>query len=277
MGQQLPPQQPAPTPLDMPQIRPPANNPADVFSAQQVQAMLDARAKELQQAADARLTDQSKQFQALQDELKGLREFQSQQQAADEEKRRAAEEEQRRRDEDELTAKQLLTKYRQESEEQLRTLQQELAARDALLAKERELQAIREHAARRILEEGDSIMPQFHDYITVGATSAETVERNIEIAKRKTAAIVEEVRQAEIRRQSGLQPVGTGSGSYEYPGTVPGGTPQQYTAEQIARMVPGSPEHLAARQQMTGLGRQQAQPNTDISGFPSDPRMTAFG
>lgn len=277
MGQQLPPQQPAPTPLDMPQNRPPAQSPDQVFNAQQVQAMLDMRAKELQQAADARLTDQSKQFQALQDELKGLREFQAQQQAAEEQKRTAAEEEQRRKDEEDLTAKQLLTKYRQESEQQLRALQAELATRDALLAKERELQAIRDHAARRIIEEGDSIMPQFHDYITVGATSVEAVEHNIEIAKKKTDAIVEEVRQAEIRRQSGLQPVGTGSGSFEYPGTVPGGVPQQYTAEQIARMVPGSPEHLAARQHMAGLGRQQAQPNTDISGFPTDPRMTAFG
>lgn len=275
MGQQLP--QPVPTPLDMPQQQPagPGQNPDDIFSAQQVQAMLDARARELQQAADARLSEQSKQFSALNDELARLREFQAQQQAAEEDKRRAIEEEQRRKDEEELSAKQLLTKYRQESETQLRKLQEELAARDALLVKERELQAIRDHASRRVMEEGDNIMPQFHDYITVAATSLEAVERNIEIAKNKTAAIVEDVRQAGIRRQSGLQPVSAGSGSYDYPGVASGGQ-ASYTAEQIAGMTPGSPEHLAARQALAGLGGHPAQ-HVDASGFPTDPRMTLFG
>lgn len=274
MSQPVPPQ---PSPLDMPQHQPapaPAN-PDQLFTSAQVRAMLDTHSRELQQTADARFSEQSQQFQSLQAELAGLRSYQQQQVDAETERQKQIADAQRKKDEEELSAKELLRKYREESEQRLAQMQQELATRDALLAKERELQAIRDHAARRIVEEADNILPQFHDYISLGVTSADQVEANIEIAKRKTAAIVEDVRQAEIRRQSGGQPVSTGSGSYEYPGAVPGGAPQTYTAEQIAQMVPGSPEHLAARQQMTGRG----QPSTrvDLSGFPSDPRMTAFG
>lgn len=276
MGQQLPAPQPpaAPTPADLPQHRPAANG-DQVFTAAQVQAMLESRSRELQQAADARLSEQSAQFKSLNDELAQLRQFQQAQQDAEAERQRQAADAQRRKDEEELSAKELLRQYREESDARYAQMQRDLAAKDALLAKERELQAIRDHAARRIIEEGDAIMPEFHDYITVGVTSVEDVERNIGIAKKKTADIVEGVRQASTRYQSGLQPVGTGSGSYDYPGTVPGGAPQTFTAEQIAGMVPGSPEHLAARQQLTGLG--QAQQHVDLSGFPTDRRMTAFG
>jgi vacuolar-type H+-ATPase subunit I/STV1 len=252
----------------------PPGNPERVFTDGQVQEMMARRARELQQAADARLSEQSKQFETLQDELKQLREFQAQQKEAETARQRAIADEQRRKDEEELSAKDLLRKYREESEQRLADMQTQLAARDALLAKERELQAIRDHAARKILEAADEIMPEFHDYITMGATSIDAVERNIEIAKQKTTAIVEGVRQAQVRRQSGLQPVGTGSGSYEYPSN-PGNAPQ-YSAEQIAGMIPGSEEHLAARRQLAGLG-PGGQQNIDISGFPADPRMTAFG
>jgi len=274
MGQQLPTPEPQPTPAAMPQHRP-AQNPDEVFTSAQVRAMIEANARELQQAADARLSDQSKQFQSLNDELSRLREYQKAQQDAEAARAKAAEDAQRAKEEEELSAKQLLVKYRQESEAQLRQLREDVSTRDALLAKERELQAIREHAQRLILAAGDEIMPEFHDYITAGVTSVKQVEDNIEIAKRKTAAIVEGVRQAQTRYQAGLQPVGTGSGSYEYPGA--GGNAPQYTAEQINGMIPGSPEHMAARQ-MAGLGSPQgvARP-VDASGFPTDSRMTAFG
>lgn len=268
---------PLPPSQDLPAPPPAAPSGAhdQVFTSQQVQAMLEVRARELQQAADARLSKQSEQFKSLQDELGQLREFQTRQQDEEKQRQQAITDAQRLKDEEELSAKELLRKYREESEERLAAMKQELATRDALLAKERELQAIREHASRRILEAGDDIMPEFHDYITMGATSVEAVERNIEIAKQKTTAIVEGVRQAQVRRQSGLQPVGTGSGSYEYPGGNSGTVPQ-YSAEQIAGMIPGSEEHLAARRQLAGLG-SQGQMNTDVSGFPADPRMTAFG
>lgn len=262
------------TPLSMPQTRQPAASPDEFFTAGQVKEMIDARARELQQAADARLSEATRPVQALQDELAQLREYQSQQQAAETARQKAIDDAQRRKDEDELSAKQLLAKYREESEERMRQMQDQLAARDALLAKEKELSALREYTSRRILEEGDAIMPQFADYIGIGITTAEDVDRNIEIAKRKTAAIVEEVKQAQIGQRAGMQPAGTGSGTYDYPGTAPGQA-QQYTAEQIAQMVPGSPEHQAARQQF-GLGGQ-VQANSNVSGFPTDPRMTAFG
>lgn len=272
MGQQLP--DPAPTPAAMPQHRTPAD---DVFSAAQVQAMLEARARELQQAADARLSEQSAQVQSLNDELSQLRVFQQQQKDAETERQRQAADAQRARDEEELSSKALLRKYREESEARFAEMQQDIAAKDALLAKEREYQVIRDHAARAIAEAGDDIMPQFHDYILLGAVNAADVDRHIAIAKKKTADIVEEVRQAEIRRQAGGQPVSTGSGSYEYPGTAPG-TSVTYTPEQIQGMAPGSPEHLAARQRLAGLGGgAPANRYTDNSGFPTDPRMTAFG
>ena len=64
-------------------------------------------------------------------------------------------------------------------------MQYHLAARDALLAKEKELAALRDYASRRIMEEGDAIMPQFADYITIGIATTSDVDRNIEIAKAK--------------------------------------------------------------------------------------------
>jgi hypothetical protein len=278
MGQQLPP--PAATPLDMPQHRPAGTAPDAVFSRSQVEEIMRQHAAELRQAAEARLPELSAQFQALQQELASIKADQEQKAAEREQRRLEAasrrDERRKEREAEELSAKQLLQKYRAETEKQVRKLHEELAARDALLAKEREFAAIRDHAARRIAEEADSIDPRFHDYILPGATCIEDVERNIETAKQKTAAIVEEVRQAEIRRQANGKPVSTGSGSYDYPGAAPGAAPQ-YTAEQIAGMIPGSPEHLAARQQLAGLGRHPAQQHMDPSGFPTDPRMTAFG
>lgn len=266
--------QPPVTPLSMPQTRPaePANSPDEFFTASQVRTMIDHRAEELQKAADARLTEATRPVQALQDELAQLREYQSAQQAADDARRKAIEDAQRAKDEEELSAKQLLARYREESEQKLAQMQSDLAARDALLAKERELAALRDYASRRIMEAGDAIMPQFADYITLGIASSSDVDRNIEIAKAKTAAIVEEVKQAQIGQRAGMQPAGTGSGTFDYPGTAPG--QQQYTAEQITQMVPGSPEHLAARQQHPAFNGQE---QNNMSGFPTDPRMTAFG
>ena len=265
------------TPLSMPQTRPaaPANSPDEFFTASQVRTMIEHRAEELQKAADARLTEATRPVQALQDELAQLREYQSAQQAADDARRKAIEDAQRAKDEEELSAKQLLARYREESEQKLAQMQSDLAARDALLAKERELAALRDYASGRIMEAGDAIMPQFADYITLGIASTGDVDRNIEIAKAKTAAIVEEVKQAQTGQRAAMQPVGASSGTFDYPGTAPGQQQQQYTAEQIAQMVPGSPEHQAARQQY-GLNGQ-AQNNSNMSGFPTDPRMTAFG
>ena len=269
-------EQPPATPLSMPSNRPVhiTPSPDEFFTADQVKAMIDRRAQELQQAADARLSEATRPVQALQEELAQIREFQSQQQAAEAARKKAIEDAQRQKDQDELSAKELLVRYQEESEHKLAQMQDQLAARDALLAKEKELSALRDYASRRILEEGDAVMPQFADYIGIGVTTPEDVDRNIETAKRKTAAIVEEVKQAQTSQRAGMQPAGVGSGSYEYPGTAPG-QQQQYTAEQIAQMVPGSPEHQAARQQY-GLNGQ-AQNNSNVSGFPTDPRMTAFG
>ena len=261
------------TPLSMPQTRP-AASPDEFFTADQVKSMIDQRARELQHAADARLSEATKPVQALQEELAQLREFQSQQQAAEAARKKAIEDAQRQKDEDELSARQLLVKYREENEVKLAQMQDQLAARDALLAKEKELTALRDYTTRRILEEGDAIMPQFTDYIGIGVTTPEDVDRNIETAKRKTAAIVEDVRQAQIGQRAGMQPASAASGSYDYPDAA-AAQQQQYTAEQIAQMVPGSPEHQAVRQQY-GLNGQ-VQNNNNVSGFPTDPRMTAFG
>lgn len=266
--------QPPATPLSMPQARPvPAAGPDEFFTADQVKAMIDRRAAELQQAADARLSEATGPVRALQEELVQLREFQSQQQAAEAARQKAIDDAARQKEEDELSARQLLVKYREENEAKLAQMQDQLAARDALLAKEKELSALRDYASRRILEEGDSIMPQFTDYIGIGVTATEDVDRNIETAKRKTAAIVEDVRQAQLGQRAGMQPASTASGTYDYPDAA-AAQQQQYTAEQIAQMVPGSPEHLAARQQHPAFNGSQ---QNNVSGFPTDPRMTAFG
>ena len=123
----------------------------------------------------------------------------------------------------------------------------ELHAKDEQIELARNRADMTAYARRRIAEEADGIAPELVGYIS--GDSVEQVEASILAAKQKTASIVDGIRQATFAIDVPSAPVQPGIPAQAgNPGPVPqGGHPQQPTAEQIAAMEPGSPEHLAAR------------------------------
>ena len=125
--------------------------------------------------------------------------------AAEEAARKQAEDEAKRRSEEDLSAKDLLTKREQEWQERLNstqaewekrfeTIQQEREQERALLEKEREFASLQAYTQSRLAEEQENIAPQLVDFIN-GRTKEE-IEQSIAVAKAKSAEIAEQVRTA---------------------------------------------------------------------------------
>jgi hypothetical protein len=157
--------------------------------------------------------------------------------------------------EEEMSAKELAEQVRREANEQVALLTEQLSLRDALLDKERERARIEEYKLKRVAEESEpdpekgdfGIMPQIAEYIT-GSTEEE-VEHSIATAKVRTAAIMKEMHDANIRQRASMPGVGLGSGpgNADPMSAAGAGQVHQYTAEEIAAMPVNSPEYQKAR------------------------------
>lgn len=124
---------------------------------------------------------------------------------AEETARLAAEEVARKASEEELSAKDLLAQRTTEWQDRLTQTEQSFAQKlaemtkqreeaDALLAKEQQFNGLQAYKAQRLVEESETIAPQFHQFIT-GNTQDE-IEQSLAIAKEKSAEIAAEVQAA---------------------------------------------------------------------------------
>jgi DNA repair exonuclease SbcCD ATPase subunit len=120
-------------------------------------------------------------------------------------------EERRLREEEEMSAKDLLTRKEDEFQQQINTvqqeweqkftaLQQEAEAQKALLEQERRFQEIESYKSRRITEEQDNIMPELLDFVR--GNSEDEIESAISAVRERTSAIMENIQQAMPQRQN---------------------------------------------------------------------------
>lgn len=127
----------------------------------------------------------------------------AQKEAAD----RAAKEQEllRQREEQELSAKELLSRREEEWNNRLQQVESEFTTRlqelenqrlqqEAILEREREAQQIEAYRQRRIQEEQESIAPQLIDLIS--GNTQEEIEASVVLLKERSAAILESIQQS---------------------------------------------------------------------------------
>jgi hypothetical protein len=165
--------------------------------------------------------------------------------AMEEAEKRAAKESEliRERETSELSAKELLLKREDEFNVKLSQIEQDYKKRfdeiehqrsqqEALLEKEREMQALQSYRSRRLNEEQEAIIPELIDLIA--GNSQEEIENSIAVLRTRSSAIIESIQQATQQQQGRLRgvpptapPVGPMENQTEY---------QTLTAEDIRNM-----------------------------------------
>jgi hypothetical protein len=165
--------------------------------------------------------------------------------AMEEADKRAAKESEliRERETSELSAKELLLKREDEFNVKLSQIEQDYKNRfdeierqrsqqEALLEKEREMQALQSYRSRRLTEEQEAIIPELIDLIA--GNSQEEIENSIAVLRTRSNAIIESIQQATQQQQGRLRgvpptapPVGPMENQTEY---------QTLTAEDIRNM-----------------------------------------
>lgn len=185
----------------------------------------------------------------MEEELKRLRKDREDREAKDAERAQKAKDAVDAKHRDEASAKDLLDEANRQWEQKFAGLEAQRQQEAAVHEAERQFQALREYAQNAVRNAGDDIAPQLVDYIT-GNTQAE-IDASLEMAKAKTAAILEEVAQSQqvIRsQQRGVS--ATGYAPTGVMDTAPGS--EQYTTEQIAAMTPN--EWAKHRNKFIGQG-----------------------
>ena len=111
----------------------------------------------------------------------------------------------RKREDEELSAKELITKRETEFDEKLKVvetewegrlakIEEERATQDAMLEKERRFRELEVYLQRRMTEEGEYIIPELRDLIS--GTTEEEIENSIAVLKERSSAILESIQQS---------------------------------------------------------------------------------
>ena len=118
----------------------------------------------------------------------------------------------RKREEEELSAKELITKRETEFDEKLKVvetewegrlakIEEERAIQDEMLEKERRFRELEVYYQRRMTEESEYIIPELRDLIS--GTTEEEIENSIAVLKERSSAILESIQQS--TQPSGLR------------------------------------------------------------------------
>lgn len=132
----------------------------------------------------------------------------------------------------ELSAKTLLAEKETEWEAKLTALQEQIAERDALAAKEREFADLQQYQSQALAAAADEIAPELHDLVR--GSSREEIDASVTAMKAKSQAIVQSLQTAQTQARAqmqGTQPTGYGIG----PGGAMGET-RQLSVEDIKNM-----------------------------------------
>jgi hypothetical protein len=149
----------------------------------------------------------------------------------------------RQREIEELSAKELLLKQEDEFNQRISSVEQEWqgrlaeiehqrASQEALLEKERQLQALDHYRQSRLQQEQEAIIPELIDLVS--GNNEEEIEQSILTLRQRSSAIIESIQQATAQQQGRLRgapvtapPVGPMENQTEY---------QTLTAEDIRNM-----------------------------------------
>jgi hypothetical protein len=203
--------------------------------------------KALQRERDklyGRLTTTEERAQAMAAEVKELQEERKRREREDAKRQKDAETAAKAAQEAELSARELIDQRQAEWEKtladqqntwqtQLTGMQQQIAERDAILAKERELAALASYAQQQVAAAQNEIAPELLDYIG-GNTQAE-IDASIELAKAKTTQILTNIQQAQTAQRAAMPGVSAAGFTPTGPIDAQGGT-KTYTPEEIAAM-----------------------------------------
>ncbi|WP_409238366.1 hypothetical protein [Streptomyces sp. PA5.6] len=132
----------------------------------------------------------------------------------------------------ELSAKTLLAEKETEWEAKLTALQEQIAERDALAAKEREFVELQQYQTQALAAAADEIAPELHDMVR--GSTREEIDASVAAMKAKSAAIVQSLQAAQTQARAqmqGTQPTGYGIG----PGGAMADT-RQLSVEDIRNM-----------------------------------------
>jgi hypothetical protein len=170
------------------------------------------------------------QIDSLKEEVNLLKKEREERIAAAEAARAEAEAEAKRKAEAELDVRQLLELKEKEWAEQLESIRQENARKDALLERERQYAELTAYRNRRLEEERDNIIPELVDLIS--GNNPDEIEQSITNLRDRSSKILESAQQAlqtTRREMVGTKPT--------LPPTMENNSgQQQFTAEQIAAM-----------------------------------------
>ena len=111
----------------------------------------------------------------------------------------------RKREEEELSAKELITKRETEFDEKLKVvetewegrlakIEEERASQEAMLEKERRYRELETYLGRRMVEEEEYIIPELRDLAS--GTTEEEIDNSIAILKDRSSALLESIQQS---------------------------------------------------------------------------------
>ncbi|MEU1552155.1 hypothetical protein ABZ517_05460 [Streptomyces scabiei] len=229
-------------------LRTEANPPAPpaqgrTFSA----AELERARQEEKDKLYSRMQKGDERLQALEAELKALREERESREQAEAERQAAEEKTAKERAEAEMSAKRLVEERSTEWEQKFADLQAEREQERAALAKEAEYNALRAYIQERVNVERNSIAPELVDLVS--GNTREEVDASIEMLRAKTDAIFQSVTTAQQQARSQMRGVSTTGYTGNGPTDGDAGA-RQLSAEDIKNM-PMS-EYSRYRSQLLG-------------------------
>jgi hypothetical protein len=246
--------------------------PGSYFTQEQVNERLEAVRQEEKDKLYGRIDSLTQQITDLTNQVGGLTAEQQREKAAAEEERARLEAEARRAEEEDLDAKALVERSRQEWEQNLNQVnqqweqrfteeQQRREAAEALAQREREFGELRDYTLSAVEANKDNIAPQLLGWIS--GNSKEEVDAAIQRAIDTTNQIMEEVQQVVgqpqeqqpfVYDQQPQPPALPGTRATAGPANSdPAGQTQQLTADQIKNM---TIDQYAALRGKIGIGGQ---------------------
>ena len=159
-----------------------------------------------------RLEDSDRRVKSLEDQLSTLSDESEVSKAEAARLAKAESDALRKREEEELSAKELITKRETEFDEKLKVvetewegrlakIEEERASQEAMLEKERRYRELETYLGRRMVEEEEYIIPELRDLAS--GTTEEEIDNSIAILKDRSSAILESIQQS--TQPSGLR------------------------------------------------------------------------
>lgn len=243
-------------PLHQPQPpQSPSPAPGQAFDFGQFQSQLQAE-REQRERLQAQYAETQQTLQQLQAERE------EREAAAQAEADRLAEE-QRKAREEEMSVRQLLEQERQERERTAQQFQEELAKRDRLLELNRQEAELNAYKASKLAEVQEpnhqtghpGIHPRLRDLVT--GSTPEQIDASINSMVQRTGDMLEEMMQMQqtaARNIPGVSPTAGNIGVMDQQDQT-----RTFSDQELQGIAPGSPEHIALRQQYGIAGRGNGQ------------------